>query len=335
MTIEQQDTPRNDTQKLDGPGGLLRAGREARGLSQQEVASRLNLRLSLVRDIEQDRFDQSTASTFTRGYLKTYAKLVGVPEEQVVAAYERMGFTEVKYAEMHSFSGRTRLEANENRFRLFSWLLFIGLGVGVLYYILAQPAEKPTVVTMSEQTLPQQDGMVPVQVEPQAEAITASLTDAPAEDVAAVASDEELRAESIASVASSAKPLVVSPQVSAAVGATSPPATTLVSAAMSTATVADPVPATSSASATIAALTGDLVLSFSGDCWLKVVDATGKVLLEGVRKPGQQQALSGQAPFKLTVGAPKAVAITFQGQPVDMKLFPVGRVARFELPLKN
>lgn len=40
-----------------------------------------------------------------------------------------------------------RLEANENRFWIFSWLLFIGLGVGILYYILAQPAEKPTVVT--------------------------------------------------------------------------------------------------------------------------------------------------------------------------------------------
>lgn len=333
MTIEQQETPRNDTQKLDGPGGLLRAGREARGLTQQEVASRLNLRLSLVRDIEQDRFDQRTASTFTRGYLKTYAKLVGVPEEEVVAAYERMGFTEVKYAEMHSFSGRTRLEANENRFRLLSWLLFIGLGVGVLYFILAQPAEKPTVVTMSEQALPQQEGMVTEQDEPQATEST------PSESVEPSILPQTVVAEVATSEVSSAQNLTTNAPISTSAAVSSAEASQVdaVSAAVPqpVSSATQLVPTSSSASATIAALTGDLVLSFSGDCWLKVVDATGKVLLEGVRKPGQQQALSGKAPFKLIVGAPKAISITFQGQAVDMKQFPVGRVARFELPLKN
>ncbi|MFB0955102.1 MAG: helix-turn-helix domain-containing protein, partial [Aeromonadaceae bacterium] len=101
MTTEQQDPIRPVTATPDSPGQLLRAAREARGLTQPEVASRLNLRVSLVRDIEEDRFDQRTASTFTRGYLKTYAKLVGASEERVVAAYERLGLTEVKYAEMH------------------------------------------------------------------------------------------------------------------------------------------------------------------------------------------------------------------------------------------
>ena len=153
MTTEQYDQPRPETATPDSPGQLLRMAREARGLTQPEVASRLNLRVSLVRDIEEDRFDQRTASTFTRGYLKTYAKLVGASEERVVAAYERLGLSEVKYAEMHSFSGRTRLEANENRMRLGSWLLFFALGAGALYWILGRPAEKPAVVTMDEQTL--------------------------------------------------------------------------------------------------------------------------------------------------------------------------------------
>lgn len=130
MTTEQQDPIRPVTATPDSPGQLLRAAREARGLTQPEVASRLNLRVSLVRDIEEDRFDQRTASTFTRGYLKTYAKLVGASEERVVAAYERLGLTEVKYAEMHSFSGRNRLETNEHRMRIGGWLLCIALAAG-------------------------------------------------------------------------------------------------------------------------------------------------------------------------------------------------------------
>ena len=39
-------------------GHYLKLAREQRGMSQQDVAHRLNLRISLIRDIEQDRFDQ-------------------------------------------------------------------------------------------------------------------------------------------------------------------------------------------------------------------------------------------------------------------------------------
>lgn len=86
MTTEQ----RHETAQLT-PGTILKTAREQRGLSQQDVAHRLNLRISLIRDIEEDRFDQKTASTFTRGYLKTYARFVGANEEAVVAAYDGLG----------------------------------------------------------------------------------------------------------------------------------------------------------------------------------------------------------------------------------------------------
>ena len=81
MTIEQQQ---DNTEHRQSPGLILKMAREKRGLSQSDVANRLNLRLALVRDIEQDRFDQKTASTFTRGYLKTYAKFVGANEQDVL-----------------------------------------------------------------------------------------------------------------------------------------------------------------------------------------------------------------------------------------------------------
>jgi transcriptional regulator with XRE-family HTH domain len=75
MTTEQ----RHETAQLT-PGTILKTAREQRGMSQQDVAHRLNLRISLIRDIEEDRFDQKTASTFTRGYLKTYARFVGTDD---------------------------------------------------------------------------------------------------------------------------------------------------------------------------------------------------------------------------------------------------------------
>jgi len=125
MTTEQRhETP------LPTPGTILKLAREQRGMSQQDVAHRLNLRISLIRDIEQDRFDQKTASTFTRGYLKTYARFVGTDEQAVLAAYDRLGLKDQQYSEMYSFSGRTQREASEHRVRFISWVLFIGLGEG-------------------------------------------------------------------------------------------------------------------------------------------------------------------------------------------------------------
>ena len=324
MTTEQQDPIRPTTATPDSPGQLLRAAREARGLTQPEVASRLNLRVSLVRDIEEDRFDQRTASTFTRGYLKTYAKLVGASEERVVAAYEQLGLTEVKYAEMHSFSGRNRLETNENRMRIGGWLLCIALAAGVLYWIMGRPAEKPAVVKMDEQTLFDTASSAGVASEP---TVTERL---PA-------------AQPAAPVVSAAATSVVSPATAvtqdATVVAASATVTTPVTAS---AAVVAPAPTASASADNVTAAAGvaeadknALVISYSGPCWLEVTDARGKKVVSATRRAGQRDVLTGKAPFRLNIGAPKYVAISFLGEAVDMSRFPVGRPARFELPLKN
>ena len=78
-----------------------------------------------------------------------------------------------------------------------------------------------------------------------------------------------------------------------------------------------------------------LVISYSGPCWLEIKDATGKKVVSATRHAGQRDVLTGKAPFRLNIGAPKYVAISFMGEAVDMSRFPVGRPARFELPLKN
>lgn len=342
MTTEQHDQPRSETATPDSPGQLLRMAREARGLTQPEVASRLNLRVSLVRDIEEDRFDQRTASTFTRGYLKTYAKLVGASEERVVAAYERLGLSEVKYAEMHSFSGRTRLEANENRMRLGSWLLFFALGAGALYWILGRPAEKPAVVTMDEQTLLEAAGQSATETSntnPVGE--RNELTIAPVQSDSASVQPVASAAVAVPT-AQGVAPAVETPAATTASATTQPVAssgtsvqTAVATPVTSTQSVIDK-PAESAIAADQAVAPIDaLVISYSGNCWLEVTDASGKKVLSATRHAGQRDVLKGKAPFKLNIGAPKYVSVSFMGQAVDMKRFPVGRPARFELPLKN
>ena len=68
------------------PGARLRAAREARGLSIEELADRLRLNAALVLAMEQDRFALLGAPVFARGHLRNYAALVGASEEEVMAA---------------------------------------------------------------------------------------------------------------------------------------------------------------------------------------------------------------------------------------------------------
>jgi cytoskeleton protein RodZ len=73
---------------MASPGALLRAAREARGLSIEEVADRLRLNEALVLAMEEDRFGLLGAPVFARGHLKNYAALVGAAEGEVMAAFD-------------------------------------------------------------------------------------------------------------------------------------------------------------------------------------------------------------------------------------------------------
>lgn len=72
-----------------GPGMRLREAREIAGLTREEVAARLRLRLELVRALEEDDYRQLPSSAFVSGYLRSYARLVNLPAEEVIAAYVR------------------------------------------------------------------------------------------------------------------------------------------------------------------------------------------------------------------------------------------------------
>lgn len=72
------------------PGQRLREAREAAGLSVDEVARRLHLSNTFVRALEQDDYDRLPEPTFIKGYLRNYARLLGLPAEEVAAMFQRV-----------------------------------------------------------------------------------------------------------------------------------------------------------------------------------------------------------------------------------------------------
>lgn len=70
-------------------GTRLRQAREAAGLSREEVSSRLRLRLDLIRALEEDDVASLPPATFVSGYLRSYARLLDMDVEPLLAGFER------------------------------------------------------------------------------------------------------------------------------------------------------------------------------------------------------------------------------------------------------
>lgn len=72
-----------------GPGVALRRAREQLGLTDQQAAEQLNLDVSIVTALESDDYPALGAPVFAKGHLRRYAGLLGLPQADLVEAYER------------------------------------------------------------------------------------------------------------------------------------------------------------------------------------------------------------------------------------------------------
>ena len=67
------------------PGAVLRVARESAGMSVEEVADKLHLLQSVVSALEKDCYDRIRGEAFVRGYLRNYARLLGVDADEVLS----------------------------------------------------------------------------------------------------------------------------------------------------------------------------------------------------------------------------------------------------------
>jgi len=73
-----------------GPGIRLRMAREQLGLSVEVVAKAFNLSCHLIQAIEKDDYTRAPGQVFVRGYLRAYAKLVQLPADEIVDAFNSL-----------------------------------------------------------------------------------------------------------------------------------------------------------------------------------------------------------------------------------------------------
>ena len=77
----QVTTPR------EGSGSLLAAARKKQNKSVEEIAAELNLSITQIKTIELDQSEGLPEPTYVRGYIRSYARLLGLDAEQVLKNY--------------------------------------------------------------------------------------------------------------------------------------------------------------------------------------------------------------------------------------------------------
>lgn len=87
MTNEASIDLNPDYLVTDKLGERLRLAREAKQLSLEEVADRLHLSRQRIIDMENDQYKYTSAMTYAKGYLRSYARLLGLSADEVITQF--------------------------------------------------------------------------------------------------------------------------------------------------------------------------------------------------------------------------------------------------------
>ncbi|CAK1695890.1 cytoskeleton protein RodZ [Vibrio crassostreae] len=315
----EQDT---QTQETVAPaleaGTLLKNKREFLGLTQKQISDRLKLRVTLIQQIEENQFESDQVATFMRGYIRSYAKYVNLDEKVVLSALHHAGDAQHQEQEMLSFSRKTKTEKHNSRIMILTWSIFAVIaGISSLWWWQNQQQDtlsQSLANTESSEELAVEESLAPEfnsleVIEAEQNEAGASVVEG-TEDLAAI-SDAEDTSDAVTPADETPEQQATETEPTAEVTAN-----------------AEAV----EANTTPEAVTKELVMQFSADCWIQVKDATGKTLSTGIKKAGQSLNLSGTAPYKVILGAPEGVSMTFASEPVDLSGYTSGKVARITLP---
>jgi cytoskeleton protein RodZ len=102
----------------DKPGAYLAAHRDHLNYSQEYVADKLHLRVQIIELLENDDYENMPEPVFIKGYLRAYAKLLGVSPEPLLSSFNELHAGEQKI-EKALWQSRRETNKAENAIR---WL---------------------------------------------------------------------------------------------------------------------------------------------------------------------------------------------------------------------
>ncbi|MGO2240576.1 MAG: RodZ domain-containing protein [Halomonas sp.] len=303
---QPQESVINST-NIVSPGELLSRQREQLGVPLADAARALNLRPAVVNGLEQDNYQEIPVAAYRRGYLRAYAKYLGMDDRLVLEAYQALhGSIDAERKVIPVSTTRPPSRIGAWLFKLVTLLVIVGLiAVTVMWWQSRGGNEPPGLGSSSTEETVNAQAESP---EAESAAVEPSITSG-----AAPTSQEQAGgADTVA--------IIDPPRLVATDDA--PPVETA-------AVESDPE---DTADATTTTNANVLELTFNEQSWTEIFDATNQRIFVGLQTPGTSTSVEGQPPFRLTIGNATGVELRYQGEEVDLPAQAgANNVARFNL----
>ena len=356
------DAIRADAPVSKSPGAMLAERRVARSLTIADVAQRLKYGPRQLEALEQDDYASLPGTTFVRGMIRGYAKLLELDAAPILLELDRRHIPAQVSVDLRSTSipfpvgGRrsTRVYGVMSIVAVVAALIVVfEWQFGGFSWLWQQAADESAPAKLSATEI-QKDPVVqavaePVQSEPPADNTTVPLVIAPKVSDSTSTTPVPLTFVPPTPQATptklSAPTTGAAPQAANSVrtgsGSTTLPAG--VPVAVPGAPVSPgatrppasasvlPVPTPIGEQRPAAPRARTLALQFERDSWVEIKQANGKVLMSQLNRGGTEQTVEGIPPFEIIIGNAPGVRLTYNNSPIDLRPHLKVDVARLTL----
>ncbi|MBA4273992.1 MAG: DUF4115 domain-containing protein, partial [Pseudomonas sp.] len=310
------------------PGETLRQARESNGWSLAEVALKLNLTVTSLSNLEAGAFDKLPGHTFARGYIRAYAKLLGMDQTALVQQFDQSTGTDSQGSNVHAL-GRIEepVRVSHTILRIVSLLLLIAvIGGGFVWWQdqTSQRTKDLTSLAPEHVEVEGADGTTQIHPidEPEDQAVAEGQAEGttdlalPQSETTAESTGAEPAAPATAPAAPAATPTAPVHTPAPVVAAPATPTANVPATPAPTvaAPVAPATPAPTAQAAAPVAGQGQVSVQFVADCWTQVADGTGKILFSGLKRKGDSLSVAGKPPFAVRLGYARGAQVSYNGQ---------------------
>ena len=303
MTIVHPETAAHAP--IHGPGAQLAQARADLHLAHEDVAAKLHLATSQIQALEQDDYSSLPGATYVRGYLKSYALLLGLSPEPILEAHTRLTTAPVT-PDFKAIAPQREITSRHHQVRFVTYFMAaIVIGLAIAWWQ-GRDVRPPNPLLAARDSEP---AVAAPEAVPGADALTES---------------EKMPVENPAA----------SPAVGVAATGNKPPAQATPSgpaAAVTPTVVPQPTAVVPAPAAQPLGPRIKIVLHADQDSWADIRDARQTRLLYDTVPAGRSVTLEGVAPVSVFLGNAAGVRLDYNGQTVDIARHKRGMMARFTL----
>ena len=323
----------------------LKETRESRGISLQDAARVLSIRVQVLQDLEEGRFERLGALLYIKSYVRKYSAFLKINPEEIEALLSQLE-DPFKYEKSESVI-RAQLNVEKRMvqrsfFRWYSIILAIVLGAGIfVYFVYGEKVvdifhirPTPDRIINYQETPNNTNVVVNEQVEeidtdePSVESIdvTETLPTSVNTEI-----NVQSTADELSTIGIGGKSALSEFEVDQILKSANLDLTGL--------NVDNSNDATEEKAALPEGISSLSITLNGSECWIQIKDKNQKVLMNEVLPANATYHLEGEAPFALHVGNAKSIdKLIFNGSDVEEKIYrPTSRttVSKFKLEPKE